>query len=72
MESEHYVVVGGTTGSGRALVRALAARGEQVTVIGRHRPPEADSCPGVNVELVDITRDAETVAAIRHPSVLHD
>lgn len=64
MESEHYVVVGGTTGSGRALVRALAARGEHVTVIGRHRPPEADSCPGVNVELVDITRDAETVAAI--------
>lgn len=64
MASEHYVVVGGTTGSGRALVRELAARGEQVTVIGRHRPPEAESLSGVHVELVDVTRADDAVASI--------
>lgn len=64
VEGEHYVVVGGTTGSGRALVRELAARREQVTVIGRHRPPEAESLPGVHVDLVDVTRADDVVAAI--------
>lgn len=64
MGSEHYIVVGGTTGSGRVLVRDLAQRGEQVTVIGRHRPPEADVLSGVYVELVDVTLVDDVAIAI--------
>lgn len=59
---EHFIVVGGTTGSGRALVRELAEDGQTVTVIGRHRPPEADRFPNVHVELLDLV-DPEAAAA---------
>ena len=52
---EHFIVVGGTTGSGRVLVRDLAKCGQTVTVVGRHRPPEADLFPNVHVELLDLS-----------------
>lgn len=64
MGIEHSIVVGGTTGSGRALVRAIAVSGEQVTVIGRHRPPEADSFSNVHVELVDVASTDEVAVTI--------
>jgi NAD(P)-dependent dehydrogenase (short-subunit alcohol dehydrogenase family) len=36
------LVIGGTHGSGRALVRLLAGQGEKVAVVGRTHPPDAD------------------------------
>lgn len=54
MASEHYIVIGGTTGSGRALVRELLDSGQHVTVFGRHRPPEANGYPELRIELLDI------------------
>lgn len=70
MTSEHFIVVGGTTGSGRALVRDLLDSGQQVTVFGRHRPPEADRHPALRVELLDIM-DAAAVREAVERSVTH-
>jgi len=63
-EVEHFLIVGGTTGSGRALVRGLAADGKTVTVIGRHRPPEADRYPNVHVDLLDLADPGAVGGAI--------
>jgi NAD(P)-dependent dehydrogenase (short-subunit alcohol dehydrogenase family) len=38
----HSLIVGGTRGLGRAVMRALSARGDRVSVIGRREPPAAD------------------------------
>ena len=40
---KHTLVVGGTRGVGRALVTALAAHGQAVSVIGRRTPEDRDS-----------------------------
>jgi 3-oxoacyl-[acyl-carrier protein] reductase len=42
-ESQHTVIVGGTRGIGRELVRVLADQGHVVSVLGRRAPPEIDS-----------------------------
>ncbi len=48
MEIEHFIIVGGTTGSGRALVRRLSGRGQSVSLIGRHPSAEVEQqSPGV-------------------------
>lgn len=41
-ESQHTLVVGGTRGIGRAVVRAFAAAGGRVSVIGRREPSAED------------------------------
>lgn len=64
MASEHFIVVGGTTGSGRALVRELLDAGQRVTVFGRHRPPEADRYSGLRTELLDIVDEAAVRQAV--------
>lgn len=38
----HSVVIGGTRGIGRAVVRAFAAEGHLVTAMGRSPPPDSD------------------------------
>lgn len=54
-ETPHSLVVGGTRGLGRAVVRALAAEGQSVSVIGRRPPAEGDSAiPGVRHWTVDL------------------
>jgi len=42
-DSQHIVIVGGTRGMGRELVRLLADQGHAVSVLGRSAPSEADS-----------------------------
>lgn len=64
MEKEHFVVVGGTTGAGRALVRRLLSVGHRVTVIGRHQPPEAEKWAELNVELLDLSEELSINGAI--------
>jgi len=56
------LVVGATGGSGREAVRALAARGHEVTAFSR-RP--ADLPPGVRQLLGDVTDPTEVDAAVR-------
>ena len=38
----HTLIIGGTRGLGRELMRILTSKGHQVSVIGRSDPPEAD------------------------------
>ena len=59
--AEHFVVVGGTTGSGRTLVRLVLDRGDQATVLGRHASPEVQQqLPGLHFYQVDLC-DLESV-----------
>jgi NAD(P)-dependent dehydrogenase (short-subunit alcohol dehydrogenase family) len=60
----HSVVVGGTRGIGRAVVRRLLDGGHRVSVLGRRRPPEADS-PGVRLYPVELTDGDAVVERLR-------
>jgi gluconate 5-dehydrogenase len=73
---EHFLVVGGTTGTGRVVVRAIAAAGHHITVLGRHEPPEALLGEQVHIDLVDLRdtaglRDAADRAIARHQTLNH-
>ncbi len=51
----HTLIVGGTRGLGRELVRTLALRGSHVSVIGRREPPERDRhIPNVRHWIADL------------------
>ena len=70
MKRKHALVIGGTRGTGRALVRILAAGGQTVSVIGRRPPPESDlQAPQVNywmVDLADEKRLSKVLSEIVH------
>lgn len=56
MTRAHCLVIGGTRGTGRALVRAWAAEGQAVSVIGRRPPVTADEQQaGVRYWTADLT-----------------
>jgi NAD(P)-dependent dehydrogenase (short-subunit alcohol dehydrogenase family) len=62
----HTLVVGGTRGIGRAVVRHFAAAGHRVSVIGRRQPVDrqrANVCH-YSVELTDATRREEALKRI--------
>lgn len=65
---KHTLIVGGTRGIGRALVRTLAKENHVVSVIGRRPPSEADrNIPGVHywaLDLLDRKRLSEGCAEI--------
>ena len=61
---EHFVIVGGTTGSGRTLVRMLSDRGSRVSLLGLKPSPEAEHCPGVHFHPVNLQDLRGTAAAI--------
>src|SRR5438876_5015710 len=51
----HTLIVGGTRGLGREVVRILASRGSRVSVIGRREPPERDRhIPNVQHWIADL------------------
>jgi NAD(P)-dependent dehydrogenase (short-subunit alcohol dehydrogenase family) len=61
----HHLVIGGTAGSGRSLVRRLLKRQQQVTVLGRRALPEEEPpCPGLLVCTADLTDLEATRAAV--------
>jgi NAD(P)-dependent dehydrogenase (short-subunit alcohol dehydrogenase family) len=62
----HTLIVGGTRGLGRELMRILAKQGHKVSVIGRREPPEADrAIAGVKHWIADLqTGDQATRAAL--------
>jgi NAD(P)-dependent dehydrogenase (short-subunit alcohol dehydrogenase family) len=63
MAAAHFLVVGGTRGSGRELVRRLSQARHTVSLLGRHASPEAESqSPGVFFQRADLG-ELETVRA---------
>ena len=67
-DNQHTLVIGGTRGMGRELVRTLAAENHVVSVIGRRPPSEPDSqTPEVHywaLDLLDQARLKETLGEI--------
>jgi NAD(P)-dependent dehydrogenase (short-subunit alcohol dehydrogenase family) len=72
MNKPHALVVGGTRGIGRALVKTLAETGYVVSIIGRRPPADIDRCiPNVHhwtVDLLDRERMAEVLAEVINQS----
>ena len=55
MQSKHIVIIGGTSGSGRVLVRRLSENQARVSLLGRHPSPEVQQhLPGVHFYPVDL------------------
>ena len=64
MSRSHALVIGGTHGSGRALVQRLSRQGDLVSVVGRTAPPEEDAAlEGVAFYRGDVC-DPERMAAV--------
>lgn len=63
---EHIIIIGGTSGSGRALVRQLLADNHAVSVIGRKPSPEVyDKLRGLSFFAADISDLTSLRAALR-------
>jgi NAD(P)-dependent dehydrogenase (short-subunit alcohol dehydrogenase family) len=61
----HALIVGGTRGLGRALMRILAGRGDHVSVIGRRESPEADTrVQNTRHWIVDLQDDNATLRTV--------
>jgi NAD(P)-dependent dehydrogenase (short-subunit alcohol dehydrogenase family) len=55
MKAKHSLIVGGTRGIGRALVKTFAEENHVLSVIGRRPPPETDQLiPNVHYWMVDL------------------
>lgn len=54
MRKGHALIVGGTKGIGRALVKVLAEEKDVLSVIGRSLPPEAHRIPGARYWALDL------------------
>src|SRR5215813_353884 len=55
MTPKHVLVVGGTRGSGLALVRMLSQQGQTVSVFGRRALPELEhELPGIHYQRLDL------------------
>src|SRR3989338_2328350 len=55
MKKKHTLIVGGTRGIGRALVKTLAEQGHAVSVIGKRSPLKSDkNIPNVSYWILDL------------------
>jgi NAD(P)-dependent dehydrogenase (short-subunit alcohol dehydrogenase family) len=63
MNPQHFVVVGGSSGIGLGITRALSAAGHAVSVFSRN-PGESDGLAGVTHFPLDITREEIDPAAL--------
>ena len=65
MKRKHTLIVGGTRGTGRALVRTFATGDRVVSVIGRRPPPESDlKAPHVHYWMVDLLDEKRLTKAL--------
>lgn len=55
MSDKHYIVIGGTSGIGKALTTKLTEQGNQVQVYSRHIPPTADQIIGATYHQADFS-----------------
>jgi NAD(P)-dependent dehydrogenase (short-subunit alcohol dehydrogenase family) len=62
LDGQRVVVVGGTSGMGRATAAAAAAAGAQVIAAGRRALAERAAMPGVSHAAVDVTDEASVQA----------
>lgn len=63
--SKHSLIVGGTRGAGRELIRLFLADHHRLSVIGKRPPGEADQkMPGIAFWTVDVTDRPATAAAL--------
>lgn len=60
LDTQTYIVVGGSSGIGRAIVQELVERKATVHVWSRSIPPDFDNLPIVH-SVVDVTEDIENV-----------
>ena len=61
MSGIHSVVIGGTRGTGRAVVRSLAQEGHTVSAVGRRAPEKQDAdIPSVSHWSTDLLDEAQT------------
>lgn len=64
MPSKHILIVGGTRGSGRVLVRRFAGNHDQISLLGRHPSPEVrQQLPGVHFFPVDL-QDSNSISDV--------
>jgi NAD(P)-dependent dehydrogenase (short-subunit alcohol dehydrogenase family) len=62
----HSIVFGGSKGLGRVLTRQLATRGDNVSVISRSKPPEAERVEGSHFYCADIANSEDTLLAVEN------
>lgn len=55
MNSKQYIVIGGTSGIGKALTQKLTEAGNQVLVYSRHTPAAADQFTGASYHQADFS-----------------
>jgi len=65
MQTKHIVIVGGTSGSGRVLVRRLSEKQNLVSLLGRHPSPEVQQqISGVRFYQVDLGNTSDVLKVI--------
>ena len=60
LSGRRILLTGGTTGIGRAALKALANEGARVLTFGRHRDTLDAALAGIDGEVIDIVEDAAT------------
>jgi len=66
MNKKHSIIVGGTKGIGRTLVKVLAAEGHRISVIARHPLSEIDRhSPDVRCWVVDLLDQKQLAVTLR-------
>jgi NAD(P)-dependent dehydrogenase (short-subunit alcohol dehydrogenase family) len=66
LAGKRVVVVGGTSGMGRATAQAAADAGAEVISAGRRAPDARDSVQGVRHAIVDVTNEASVKVLFEH------
>ena len=65
MSKQHTLVVGGTRGTGRVIVRTLAEEGHIISVIGRRPPTDEEGCvSGIDYWSLDLLDEKRLDAAL--------
>jgi len=66
MQSKHIVIVGGTSGSGRVLVRRFSEGQNRISLLGRHPSPEVQQqMPGVQFYQVELGNTSDVLKVIQ-------
>ena len=67
MSSNHYLIIGGTSGIGAALVSQLIEQGHQVSVLSRGLASTANPHPSVSYHQADVTNHQQPLPVIDQP-----